>query len=135
MVVPGSLTNTDSRVAGRHTSINMPMVTISVNGEVTVEFLRFDLHTNLLTFKPKNETIERQGIKSMRGNPIESLHDPEETISVVERGSVLTLNRFMQEQRYTDKDKKLFNHILDNPDDITGLIKVFEEEDEVGATV
>jgi predicted phosphodiesterase len=127
MVVPGSLTNVDAGENSRHTSIALPSVTIGENGEVKLEFIPFDLKTNLVTFSMKNLEEKRNKIKSLRGKSIEQIHDG--TVTIVDSNDevLLSLNRYMQVKGYSAKDKNLVRSILNAPSDLVNLINTYIE--------
>lgn len=127
MVVPGSLTNTNASEVSRHSSIALPYVTISDDSEVKLEFIPFDLKTNMVTFKRKNVEQSREKLKSLRGKGIEDLHDPTDIVAAMSYGDdvLVSLNRYMSIKGYTDKDKKMVRSVLTNPENLDNLLKIY----------
>lgn len=129
MIVPGSLTNTDASLQNRHEFILMPIITVEDDDSVKVEYYHFDLLTNLLTFKQKNVEASREKLKSLRGKAVKSLHESDDIVAVLGRSenAYTSLNAFMQAQQYTDVDKQLIRHVLNKPDDLDGLVRIYRE--------
>ena len=129
MVVPGSLTNVDASEANRHTSIMMPVVSINELSHVKIEYIPFDLLTNMLSFRTKNVSINNQKLNSLKGNAVKQLNETEEVATVLElKNSMYTsLNSFMREQRYSEMDKKLIRQVINAPEDIEALVKTYKE--------
>ena len=131
MIVPGSLTNTDAGVNSRHSVYNMPIIDISEDGSVSLSFEPIDLHTNELTFIEKGLSKEKMDrLKTLRGNNITELYPENTDVSFIAASSdtgILTLNKFLQAQGYTDVDKKLISSVLNAPEDIANLVRIFEE--------
>ena len=127
MIIPGSLTNVNSSENGRHTSISIPIVSITESSEVKLEFLPFDLKTNMLTFKKKNVEKAREKLKSVRGNPKENLYTELQTGIVNTKGieELTSLNAFMKAKNYTQMDKDLIRSVLQNPESIEDLVNIF----------
>ncbi len=127
MVVPGSLTNVDSGESSRHTSVALPLVTIVDNRIVRLEFLPFDLKTNLVTFKKKNVEKSNEKLKTIRGKGIMDLHDSSENSGIVNdsREVLLSLNLYMKSKGYTEMDKNLVRSVLNDPESLTDLLKVY----------
>lgn len=125
MIVPGSLTNTDSGDTNRHTVINAPLLTITKDSEVKLEYVTFDLNTNMLTFKPKTDDNSKAKLKTIRGKArVDVLTEEGSTTSLTEIGSELTsLNAFMKAHGFTDSDKQLVKGVLKNPERIDLLLK------------
>lgn len=131
MVVPGSLTNTDAGMVSRHNSIEMPLITIGENGEVTIEFQHIDLMTNELGFQNKEfSEAGKQKLKSLRGNNQTTLYEELEQQSFVGANfdAFMTLNSFMQAQGYTENDKRLIRTVMHSPEDIKSMIGIYKEE-------
>lgn len=127
MIVPGSLTNTDSSELGRHSSIAMPIVTINDDSTVSLEFHPFDLHTNLVTFTKKNVEQSYEKIKTLRGKALVDLYEPTEVAAAIgsHEESLLSLNAYMRQKGYTDKDRALVRSVLDAPESIDRLINIY----------
>lgn len=127
MIVPGSLTNVDAGETSRHTSINIPIITIDDESHVTLQYQPFDLKTNLVTFKKKNIEESREKLKSLRGKPIKELYSAKDMVTIIENRdeALVSLNAFMRTQGYTEQDKRLVKMIIDNPRDVAGVIKEF----------
>lgn len=132
MIVPGSLTNTDAGLANNHTSVMLPLITISDNSEVTLEFLPFDLKTNMLTFKRKTVEESRESLKTLRGNSLEQLHDTVDVVAALggRDESLMSLNGYMLSKGYTDKDRKLVRKVIDKPEDLAGLCNIYVNAEE-----
>lgn len=125
MIVPGSLTNTDSAESGRHHFINLPIITIHDDSKVTLKFKEFYLHTNLITFKPKVESEANSKLQSKRGKTIEDLYPQENATHTVLSQGIHNLNDFMLQQNYTDVDKQLVRSVMTNAEDLKTLVKIF----------
>lgn len=130
MIIPGSLTNTDAGEANRHTAISMPLIKISKDSEVQLKFVLFDLKTNLLTFKPKTNNINKEKIKTLRGNAVDELYEATDVVSALGNyeETIMSLNAFLNSKGYTTKDKKLIKSVLSNPSDLEALIGIYSEE-------
>lgn len=128
MVVPGSLTNVDSSEDNRHTSIMLPVISIDDDSSVKLEYIHFDLKTNLLTFMKKNIEESKEKLKSLRGKPVRDLHGDDDIVSIIGRreNAYTTLNGFMQASGYTDVDKQLIRSVINNPADLDSLIKIYK---------
>lgn len=133
MIVPGSLTNTDAGDANKHASILMPLIRIGEESEVKVEFIPFDLQTNMVTFKKKNVEAAQDRMKSLRGKDLENLYSPEDVVAALSHRetTLLSLNAFMDSNGYTQKDKSLIRAVMKEPEDIAGLIRLWNEDSEV----
>lgn len=131
MIVPGSLTNTDSSEENRHTSIMIPILTIEEDSTVKLEYYNFDMKTNLLTFKKKNVEASRARLKTLRGNVVKELHESEDVVAVLggQETVYTSLNAFMQVQQYTEKDKKLIRQVIDNPEDLDSLVRLYRDDE------
>lgn len=127
MIVPGSLTNVNAGEQGRHSSINIPILTISDTSEVKLEFLPFDLKLNMVTFKKKNLEESREKLKSLRGKPVEQLNDTVSAVAAMTCGDEVlsSLNAFMRAQNYSEKDRKLVRSVLNKPEDVGALVEIF----------
>lgn len=131
MIVPGSLTNTDAGMLSRHNSIEMPSITISEEGAVTIEYQHMDLLTNELSFQKKEFSESgKQKLQSLRGNNKTALYDELEQQSFVGNtfDAFMTLNSFIQAQGYTQADRQMIKVVLHSPEDVDGLIKIYKEE-------
>lgn len=124
MIVPGSLTNVDAGENSRHTSINIPIVTIDDDSNVTLQYQPFDLKTNLVTFKKKNIEESREKLKSLRGKPVKELYSAKDMVAMIENRdeAMMSLNAFMRAQGYTEQDRRLVKMVIDNPRDIQAVI-------------
>ena len=132
MVVPGSLTNTDSSEKNRHTEVMMPIITIEDDSSVKLEFLRFDLKTNMLTFHIKSGDTVKEKLLSTRIKEVKSLYDEDlNGITIpATMDEVMSLNAFMAYQRYTEADKDIVRSIINDPSDISALIKIANKQEE-----
>lgn len=128
MIVPGSLTNTDAGEANRHASILMPLVQVGLESEVRVQYVPFSLQTNLVTFKKKNIENTQDKMKSLRGKQLENLYNPEDVVAALSRReeTLLSLNAFMESQGYTKQDKDLIFSVMEHPDDLANLLKIWQ---------
>lgn len=128
MIVPGSLTNTDSGLRNRHTTINMPIVTINEDSTVKLQFLPFDLKTNLVTFKQKNVEQSEAKIRALRGKSKERLYSNEDdAIALISNPdeTVTSLNAFIQSQGYTERDKSLIRMVMTDPTKVGAMLAEF----------
>lgn len=130
MIVPGSLTNTDAGMVSRHTSIDIPIFTISEAGTVKLSYHKQDLHTDKLSFMQKRISEDtREKLKSLRGNAKETLYEELESSTFIgEASGFQSLNSFLLQQGYTDGDKKLIKSVLGNPDNIDSLVRIYKED-------
>lgn len=131
MIVPGSLTNTDSGMISRHNAIDIPIVTISEEGSVTIEFYHFDLLTNELAFQTKEfSSSQKRNLQSLRGNNKTTLYEElEQQTWIGEKMEAFTsLNAFIKAQGYTETDKRMIKSILDAPEDVASLIRMYKAE-------
>lgn len=130
MIVPGSLTNTDAGDIARHDYVDMPLIDIDEDGKVTLSYVRQSLHTEDLIFMKKSISDDtREKLKSLRGNTKETLYgELEQTTFVGESGGFISLNAFMRQQGYTDGDKKIIRTVINNPDNITDLVRIYKED-------
>lgn len=130
MIVPGSLTNTDASEINRHHVIMLPLISIDEESRVTLAYERFDLHTNLLTFKQKNVERNMEKLRSLQGKAVEKLHEDTPLTAVVEKGQNVyaSLNLFMESQNYTSTDKTLVKSILKDPADLNKLVETYLSE-------
>lgn len=133
MIVPGSLTNTDSSEETRHSTINIPIVVIDDESNVTLKYHMFDLNVNLCTFKRKNNEKATEKLKMLRGKTLPTLHEQAGSESVTYTGATLnpytTLSGFMKAQGYTDTDKKLVSAIMRTPEDLDALVRIFYNDE------
>lgn len=129
MIVPGSLTNVNAGEAGRHTSINIPIVSIDDDSNVRLEYLPFDLKTNMVTFKKKNLEESREKLRSLRGKPQEDLRDVVSSVAALTCGdeTLTSLNAFMAAHGYTQMDKELVKAVLEEPDNIERLMTIYSK--------
>ncbi len=129
MIVPGSLTNTDAGEVSRHDYIDMPLIDIDENGEVSLSYHRQDLHTDVLSFHPRKlSESTRDKLKSIHGNTKETLYDELESITFVgESTAFQTLSMFMRQNGYTPTDKSLVRNAIQSPEDIDFLITIYKE--------
>lgn len=127
MIVPGSLTNVNAGERGRHSNINIPILTVEDNGEIKLEFMPFDLKLNMVTFKKKNLEEAREKLKGLGGKPVEQLTDVVTSVASMTCGNeaLSSLNAFMRANGYTDKDKRLVRAVLNNPADIGALVDIY----------
>jgi hypothetical protein len=130
MIVPGSLTNTDAGDANRHASISMPFIQIGLNSEVKIQYIPFDLLTNTVTFKKKNIEQAQDKMKTLRGKSLENLYNPEDVVAALSHreDTLLSLNAFMESKGYTQTDKQLILSVMQNPEDILNLVKIWQGE-------
>lgn len=136
MYVPGSLTNTNAGMKGRHSSINIPILKIDDEaGTYSISFHEFDLHLNMVTFNLKNKSDDK--LTTTRGNTLKSLYADDMSTAIATNGSSMPflLSEFMSSQSYTSCDKKLVSCTVRKPDDINSLIKLFRTSDVLGEEV
>ena len=129
MIVPGSLTNTDTDLRSRHTEIRLPLIDISKEGNVTFRSLSFSLLTNMVTFREKNTaTGGLSKLKSLKGKALKELKDKTSgDLNLVFDGSLLSFNAFMQKQGYTEMDKQLIKSVITAPNDIDQLLNIYKD--------
>lgn len=130
MIVPGSLTNTDAGEISRHASVDVPIIDISDDGNMSLSYHTFDLHTDELIFMKKTITDDaREKLKSLRGNAKETLYSELEAASFIgESSGFLSLNSFMMQQGYTSGDKSLIRNVIHSPDDVDKLVSIYKED-------
>lgn len=130
MIVPGSLTNTDAGEISRHEYVDMPLIDIDENGKVTLSYHRQSLHTEVLTFMKKNISEDtREKLKSLRGNTKETLYgELEQTSFIGESSGFISLNSFMKQQGYTAGDKSLIRTVINDPDNLDELLRIYKED-------
>lgn len=131
MIVPGSLTNTNAGMGSRHNNISIPIVEISDSGTVKLEYLFFDLHTNMLLFKMKDESSKDNKLKTLRGNNVRDLYESSNDGNIVEALHddmvSMSLNLFMRRQGYTKSDVDIVNSIINDPQNIDAVLKSYTE--------
>ena len=130
MIIPGSLTNTDAGLNARHDHVDMPIVDISENGEVSLSYHRIDLHLEDITFIEKvMSDTSREKLKSIRGNAKETLYEELESSTFVgESDGFQTLSMYMRQKGYTPTDKALIKNTIQSPDDIRILVQLYKED-------
>lgn len=133
MIVPGSLTNTNAGVRGRHGSIKIPIITIDdETDEVTLSYKEFDLHLNMLTFNEKAQENVADKLKTIRGNNIKSLYGDTPLERIMSTGiASFGFGSFIKDQGYTESDKELIRKTLKDPEDVLSLIKTHYEDKEI----
>lgn len=138
MIVPGSLTNSDSAVLGRHSEVKLPLITINDDNTVKLEFLLFDLKTNLLEFKleekkEKDRDSKLDGIRAGRKKIQYSTGSG--LIELETSPSMYTLMNLTKRLGYSEADKKMITTILHTPNDVGALINIYtrSEGDEMEA--
>ena len=129
MIVPGSLTNTESTGASMHNTVNLPSIIID-GDEVTLKYELVDLHLNRLMFLKKELNDENAGkFKSLRGNMKSTLYEDVESVTFGGQGNAYqSLNQFMLNQGYTDLDKRLIKAVIHEPENIDALITMFMDD-------
>lgn len=130
MIVPGSLTNTNAGLKGRHSSIKMPIITIDdETNQVSFNYLEFDLHLNMLTFDEKGQEKVAEKLKTIRGNNLEKLYGDKPLEGIISSGiSSMSLGSFLKEQQYTENDKQLIRLTLKDPSNLLNLVKTHYED-------
>lgn len=129
-IVPGSLTNNTASKNDRHYDIHIPITTIYDDGTVELEFLEFDLLTNMVTFKHEDEIKKDSKLDGIRAK---------RKRDVIENGSyagtfdfdapdAFSLRNLMVRRGYSDVDNRLIDAIFNNPLDVAGLVKIYTEE-------
>ncbi len=134
MIVPGSLTNTDAGELNRHSEIKLPMVTISDDSLAKLEFITFDLKTNMVEFKleqrkQKDRDSRLDGIRAGRKKITYS--SGENLIELDASPSAYTLFGLTKRLGYSDVDKQMIVSILHTPLDVTSLIDIYNQETNV----
>lgn len=135
MIIPGSLTNTDAGLNNRHSSIKLPLITINDDSTVKLEFLNFDLKTNLVEFKleqkkEKERDNRLDGIRAGRKKIVYSSGD--NLIELDTSPSVYTLLNMTRRLGYSDIDKQMILSILHTPLDIGALVNIYTQEQNIG---
>lgn len=130
MIVPGSLTNTDAGENSRHEYVDMPLIDIDENGKVSLSYYRQNLYTDSLVFMKKSITDDtREKLKSLRGNTKETLYEELTQASFIgESNGFISLNSFMKQQHYTPGDKSLIRTVINNPDNLEELLRIYKED-------
>lgn len=126
MIVPGSLTNTNASVRGRHSSIKIPILTIDDETDaVEFSYYNFDLHLNMLTFDEKGDQKVSEKLKTLQGNNLQSLYGDKSVEHVMSSGiASLSFGSFLKDQGYTENDKKLIKNVMSEPLNVLELIKI-----------
>lgn len=130
MVVPGSLTNTEAGLNSRHNSISIPIVEINDDGDVKIEYLFFDIKTNMVTFKNKSTEVTDPKLKTLRGNNVKNLYDNSDGTIVDtfhDEAASMSMNLFMRRQNYTKADIDIVNTVLHTPKDVQNIVKIYTE--------
>lgn len=130
MIIPGSLTNTSSSLIERHDYIEIPIIeTDDDSDSFSLSYYKQPLHTDILQFLHNDlEDTSRTKLKSLQGNSVETLYEELETASFIGSGQFLSLNRFLEEQGYTQGDKKIIKHVINSPEDVTTLLNIYKED-------
>ena len=133
MIIPGSMTNTDAGERTRHHYVDLPLITISDNGNMELSYHRQSLHTDKLTFLKKVlDEEQKQKLRSIRGNNKETLYEELQSASFIgESECILTLGKFLNAQNYTKIDKDMIKQVMHSPEDIEALVKLYHSEDEL----
>lgn len=131
MIVPGSLTNTDSGESNRHVTISMPFVQIGQKSEVKLQYIPFDLKTKNVTFKKKNVENTEEKLKTVRGKAFENIYDPSDVVAALKYrdDTLLSLNAYMESCGYTKKDKALVRSVLKEPDNLNNLVSIWQNDE------
>lgn len=134
MIVPGSLTNTDAGALNRHSEVKLPLLTINDDSTVRIEFVTFDLKTNLLEFKleqrkQKDRDSKLDGIRAGRKKITYSTGD--NLIELDASPSAYTLFGLTKRLGYSDRDKQMIVSILHTPLDIGALVDIYKTSEEV----
>lgn len=126
MIVPGSLTNTNSGKNGRHDSIKIPIITIDDEKDtVSFSFHEFNLHTNMVTFNEKKELDKDNKLSSIRGNNLDKLYEGKSIESIMSTGiGSMSLGNFLRDNNYTDNDKKLIKATISDPTNLINLMSI-----------
>lgn len=125
MLVPGSLTNTNAGVRGRHSFIKLPIFTIDDETDtVDFNYFNFDLHLNMLTFDEKGDKRVSEKLKTLQGNNLQSLYGDKSVEGILSTGiSSLSFGSFLKDQEYTENDKRLIKSVIKDPTNILDLIR------------
>ena len=129
MIIPGSLTNTNAGMLTRHNSIEMPILEIDDEANtVAISYHHLDLMTNRLTFMDKSQQKDGEKLQSLRGNNVQTLHEDFVGAPLVGNGNIQfnTLNGFMKSQQYTEGDKNIVRTVMQNPEGLDDIIKIFK---------
>lgn len=130
MVVPGSLTNSTTSKNERHYLVHLPMVTIYSDGTYDLEFIDFDLLTNMVTFKSDLETKKDVKLEGIRAKRKEGKVEAGSLGSTFDRSApdAFSLRNLIVRNGYDDKDTRMIDSIFNNPMDVQALIKIYTEE-------
>ena len=130
MIIPGSLTNTDSGKVSMHDSIDIPIIeTDDESDTFSISYYTQSLHTEMLQFLHNDlDNSARSKLKSLQGNSVETLYSELESASFIGSSQFLSLNKFFEQQGYTKGDKKLVKHVIHNPEDIVTLLNIYKED-------
>lgn len=129
MIVPGSLTNTNAGVRGRHSSVKIPILTIGEDSNVAFNYFDLDLRLDLLTFNERAQEKVVDKLKTLRGNNISALYQDKPLEGIISTGiSSLSFGSFLREQQYTENDKNLIKCTIKDPTNLLQLIKVHYDD-------
>ena len=126
--VPGSLANTEVSENSMHDFTTLPMLIIDDDGGVSWSYNDFSLHTELCEFAKKgSRTQEEEKLGALRYNSKESLYEDMVGQTVMEDDKVyMSLNKFLEQNNYTPTDRQLIRNIIQNPEDIDGLVSLYK---------
>lgn len=130
MVVPGSLTNSTTSKNERHYNVHLPLVTVLDDGTYTLEFVDFDLLTNLVTFKNDNDIKKDSKLDGIRAKRKEGKIEAGSLEGTFDRSApdAFSLRNLMIRRNYDDKDIRMIDSIFNNPVDVSALIRIYTEE-------
>ena len=123
---------------GRHSEIKLPLITINDDNTVKLEFLLFDLKTNLLEFKleEKKEKDKDSKLDGIRAGRKKIQYSTDSGLIELEASpSMYTLMNLTKRLGYSEADKKMITTILHTPNDVGALIDIYtrSEGDEMEA--
>lgn len=130
MVVPGSLTNSSVDRNSRHYNIHLPLTKVYDDGTFSLEFVDFDLLTNIVTFKSDSESKKDSKLDGIRARRKETKVEQGSLGTTFDRTApdAFSMRNLIVRKGYNDKDVRMIDVIFNNPLDVTALIKIYTEE-------
>lgn len=130
LIIPGSLTNSDSSLDTRHTVVNLPVIEIDDDGKVSLFFKKFGLFTDELVFKNKTEVVEDTKLKSLRSKTFEKVMSTLQMDNMpLENNSLLHIGQWMMTvEKYSLIDVDMVKTVIDDPHNIDKLVDLFNHK-------
>lgn len=129
----GSLTNTDSGESSRHSSINIPIITIYDDNSVKLEYEKFDLMTNYLEFKP-NRTQEKLNTTrgKLRDKDISDIEIAQFVSTLFDYKSTdmnyFSLDEFVKRKCYSYVQIQAIRSIIKDPYNIDNILSIYRDD-------